>query len=420
MFQKTVLPNGLRLLTVPMPQVKSATALIMVETGSRYETRKISGLSHFLEHMIFKGTKKRPTTLEISSLIDGIGGAFNAFTGKEYTGFYVKAESARLELVLDVLSDMLLNSLYDPAEFERERGVIIEEINMYEDQPQYRVVELFEELLYGQQPLGWQISGTTDTVKRITRQDMVDYVRRMYHGKAIVVGLAGGLPGESQSLVEKYFHNVPKGEENKYLRVKDAQTKPRVLLSTKRPDQAHLCLGVRAYDMDHPDRYVVDVLGTILGGNMSSRLFVEVREKRGLAYYVHADNEEFHDAGYVMAQAGVGLDKAEETVKVIIEEFAKIRDGKVTSAELRRAKDYSKGKLALALEDSFRVANFYTNQELLRKTIETPEEVREKIEAVTAEDIQRVAKDIFVPQKLNLAIIGPYKSKDHFDSLLKL
>lgn len=401
-----------------MPSVKTATALVMVEAGSRYEKAKINGVSHFLEHMIFKGTKIRPSSLAISSLIDGIGGAFNAFTGKEYTGFYVKAESGHLELILDVISDMLQNSLFDQKELDKERGVIIEEINMYEDQPQARVGELFEEVMYGTQPLAKRISGTKEVIQKITREEMLDYVGKMYHSKAIVVGLAGDL--KTDSLVQKYFGQVAKGGENSFEPVKDGQEKPQSLVQYKKTDQAHLCIGVRAYDMNHPDRYVLSVLGTILGGNMSSRLFIEVREKRGLAYSIHSDNEEFRDCGYFVTQAGVGLDKAEDTIKVILEEYNKMKAKPPTLEELRRAKDYSKGKMVLALEDSFKVASFYTSQELLRQEIETPEEIMAKIEAVTAEDIQMVAKDIFVNQKLNLALIGPFKDKDQFGKLLSV
>lgn len=408
MYQKTTLPSGLRVISVPMPQVKSATALVMVEAGSRYETPKINGLSHFLEHMIFKGTKTRPSSLAISSLIDGIGGQFNAFTSKEYTGFYVKAESRHLNLILDVLSDMLLNSLYDPKELDKERGVIIEEINMYEDQPQARVGELFEQLLYGKQPLAWRISGEKKNILDITHKNMTDYVKKMYHSKAMVVGLAGEIKNNN---INKFFGNVPKGKENKYLPVKEDQIKPQNLIYYKKTDQAHLCLGVRTFDMNHPDRYILAVLGTILGGNMSSRLFIEVREKRGLAYYVHADSEEFHDCGYLAASAGLNLNNLDEAIKVILNEFNKMRAKPPSLAELRRAKDFARGKMVLGLEDSYRTASFYVSQELLRKEIETPEEVLAKIEAVTAEDIQRVAKDIFVNQKLNLAIVGPFKKE---------
>ena len=429
----------------------------MIEAGSRYETKKINGLSHFLEHMAFKGTKKRPNKLAISSLIDGIGGHFNAFTGKEYTGFYIKAESRHLELILDVLSDILTNSLFDTKEMDKERGVITEEINMYEDLPQERVGELFEKLLYGDHPLAWRVSGEKENIANVSRQELVNYAKNMYHSKSIVVGIAGNIlrhPGTSEASdeqargfaariysgkkilsgsalqnddeislqhdVSKFFGSVPTGEENKFEKVLEKQSKPQSVVYPKKTDQAHLCIGVRSYDMNHPDRFSLSVLGTILGGNMSSRLFSEVREKRGLAYYINADNAEFYDTGYFVTQAGVNLSNTSEAIKVILEEFDKLRANPPSQKELRRAKDFARGKMALALEDSFRVASYYTSQELLKKKIETPEEVLEKIEKVTAEDIQRVAKDIFVNQKLNLAIIGPFTDKNKFDKLLEI
>lgn len=418
MFKKTTLPNGLRVISAPMPQVKSVTALVMVEAGSRYETARINGLSHFLEHMTFKGTKKRPTSLAISSLIDSVGGAFNAFTGKEYTGFYVKAASEHVKMILDVLSDMLLNSLFDPKELDKERGVIIEEINMYEDQPQARVGELFEEMLYDNAPLAWRVIGSPEIIKSVTRDDMVNYVRNMYHGKSIVVGLAGNIP--NTEVVGQYFGQVPKGSENEFKKVIDKQNQPAAKVHYKKTDQAHLCLGVRAFPLGHPDRYILSVLSTILGGNMSSRLFVEVREKRGLAYYVNSSSEEFHDAGYFLAQAGLRLSAVDDAIKVILEEFSKLTVKTVSAKELRRAKDFAKGRMILTWEDSFKVDSFYTSQELLEKKIETPEEVLAKVDAVTEKDIQRVAKCIFISQHLNLALIGPFKKEEKFKKLLKL
>lgn len=425
MYQKQTLSNGLRLLTAPMPQVKSVTALVMVEAGSRYETKKTNGLSHFLEHMIFKGTKKRPSSLAISSLIDGIGGAFNAFTSKEYTGFYVKAAREHLELILDVLSDMLLNSLLSPKELDKERGVIIEEINMYEDQPQSRVWELFEQLLYGKSPLAWRVSGEKENIRQISRPDMLRYINKMYHSRAIVIGLAGDLRLESRSsklefVVSKYFADVPKGRENAFLKADDAQKRPQSLTYYKKTDQAHLVLGVRGYPLDHPNEYPLSVLTTILGGNMSSRLWLEVREKRGLAYYVHSGSDFFHDCGYFTSAAGLRLGSVEDAIKVILEQFGKLTAKFVSAEELARAKDFLKGRMILRLEDSYHVASFYTSQELLKKKIETPEEVLAKIDKVTAEDIQRVAKDIFKTQKLNLAIIGPFKGEGKFSKLLKI
>lgn len=410
---------------MPMESVKSVTALVMVATGSRYEVKKINGISHFLEHMIFKGTKRRPNSLAISSLVDSIGGAFNAFTSKDHTGFYIKAAAEHLDLVLDVLSDMLQNSLYDAKEMDKERGVIIEEINMYEDQPQALVGEYFEELLYGDSPVGWRIIGTKDNIQKITRQEMVNYVNRMYHSGSIVVGAAGAIGNKESrkrvsSLVEKYFGKIRKGTENEFESGSDQQKKAASLVHFKKTDQAHLCLGVRAYPLGHPDRYVLAMLANILGGNMSSRLFMEVREKRGLAYYVHSGTEEYHDRGYFVSQAGLRISALEDAIKVIVEQYALMSAKVVSTSELQRAKDYFKGRMVLRLEDSYSEAALYTTQEALEKKIETPEEIMEKVSRVTVKDIQRVAKDIFVNQRLNLAVVGPIKEEGKFQRLLKL
>lgn len=420
MWHKTVLSSGLRVVTVPMESAKSVTALVMVAAGSRYETKKLNGISHFLEHMIFKGTKRRPSSLAISSLIDSVGGTFNAFTSKDHTGFYVKAEASHLELTLDVLSDMLLNSLYDFTELNKERGVIIEEINMYEDQPQSLVGEYFEELLYGDSPLGRRIIGTKENIQNITRAEMMDYVNKMYHSGSIVVGIAGRAGEKESRKVGEYFGIVPQGPENKFAPSPDSQERPRSLVHYKKTDQAHLCLGVRAYPLGHPDRYVLAVLANILGGNMSSRLFLEVREKRGLAYYVHSAIEEYHDRGYFVSQAGLRISAVEEAIKIINQQYGLATDKKVTPEELQRAKEFFKGRMVLRLEDSYNMAAMYTVQELLEKKMETPEEILGEVEKVTAEDIQRVAKDIFRDQRLNLAVVGPFKGEGKFERLLKI
>lgn len=419
MHSKTVLNNGIRVVSVPMESVKSATVLVMVDVGSRFETPKINGISHFLEHLPAKGTKKYPSSLEISSLVDSVGASWNAFTSKEYTGFYMKTASEHMELSLDIISDELLNPLLRQEEIENERKVIFEEINMYEDQPQFRVGEVFEAMLYGSEPLAMRVLGTKESMAAITREDILSYMKSHYHGSSIVVGLAGDLQNRID-LVEKYFGQIPKGENNVFEKVTDNQSKPQVKIYSKKTDQAHLCLGVRAYNADHPDRYVLSVLSTILGGNTSSRIFREVREKRGLAYYVHTDNEEFHDCGYFMTQAGLRIADVAEAVKVILGEYSKMKERPTSLEELRRAKDYAKGKMILALEDTFKVASFYTSQELLRREIETPEEVLAKIDAVTVEDIQRVSKDIFTNEKLNLAIVGPFQEKEEFDKILSV
>lgn len=422
MFQKGTLANGLRVVTAQMPQVKSAAALVLVKTGSRYETKKLNGLSHFLEHMAFKGTKKRPSSLAITSLIDGIGGSFNAFTSKDHTGFYIKAESHHLDLILDVLSDMVLNSLINKIELEKERGIIVEEINMYEDRPEARVEELFEELLFGKNnPLGWRISGEKDSIARITRDDVLDCINNKYVGKNMVIGIAGNLPRHrfwTHSL--RSFARMTTGEENNFEKIKLKQNNPQSLVHYKKTDQAHLCLGFPALPLNHPDKYVLALLTTILGGNMSSRLFLEVREKRGLAYHISSGVEEYADTGYFVTQAGLRLNALNEAIKVILEEFNKLRALAASAEELSRAKLFWRGKMALSLEDSFRVASFYASQELLENKIETPEEILARLDVVTGEDIKRVANTIFVPHNLNLALIGPFKDGERFDKILKL
>lgn len=415
MYSKALLPNGLRVITVPMESVKSVSVLVGVATGSRYETKNINGISHFLEHLVFKGTKKRPTSKEIFALLDSVGAAHNAFTGKDNTGFYVKAPADNLELALDILSDVILNPIFAPLEIDKERGVIIEEINMYEDQPQALVGRVFDGLMFSNNPLGWKIEGSKEIISKISRDQVVNYVQQMYHSRSMVIGVAGKIT--DLSLIGKYFSQVPTGGVNNFIKFEDKQTKPAVAVHYKKTDQAHIVLGVRGFPLGHPDRFTMAVLANILGGNSSSRLFMEVREKRGLAYYVAAGTDEYHDTGVLAIGAGLGLDKIEEAIKVILGE---IKDIRVTDEELVRAKNYFKGRMVLQLEDTFRVASYYTSQELLENKIETPDEVLAKVDKVLAEDVQRVAKDIFVSQKLNLAVVGPFKEKEKFVKLLKI
>lgn len=433
MYKLTKLKNGVRVLTIPMNGVESVTTLVMVGAGSRYEDKKINGLSHFLEHMFFKGTKKRPTALDISSEIDGIGGEFNAFTSKEYTGYYVKAAKKHLELSLDVISDMLLHSTFSSAEIEKEKGVIVEEINLYEDTPMRRIGDTFEELLYGDQALGWRVIGTKDVIKSISRDMFVRYIEGLYKGGNVIVGIAGGIGSTSPRLrgasdeklainfVERYFGELKGEKGGKLLAVKGEQRQPKVLVSYKKTDQAHMCLGVRAFPVDHPDRYALSVLSTILGGNMSSRLFIQVRERRGLAYYVRSSTDHYHDAGYFVTQAGLDIKRIEEAVRVILEEYYKVtKMTEVTEGELTKAKEYIKGKMVLELEDSQSVAGLYVSQALLEKEIKTPSEIMKKVGGVTKEDVARVAGEVFRNEKLNLAVIGPFDSGEKFEKILRL
>ena len=429
-YQKHTLPNGLRLITIPMPSVQSVTVLVLVGAGSRFEEKGINGLSHFLEHMAFKGTKKRPTALEISSIIDGIGGESNAFTSKDHTGYYIKAAVKHLPLLLDLLSDILLHSQLDEKEIDKEKGVIIEEYNMYEDLPMRKVGDLYENLLYGDTRLGRDIIGRKEVISSVKRKHFVDYMDRLYSPANAVVVIAGGIDKNSndkiqitnqiQNSIEKYFGEWGKRKVEKAETVDDSQKTPGLLVQYKDTQQAHLCLGVRAYQLTHPKRYALGVLTSVLGGGMSSRLFIEVREKRGLAYYVHSATEKYTDVGNFVTQAGVDVGRIDEAIKVIITEYQKMADKRVSEEELNKAKEYLKGRLTLELEDSHNVASLFGTAELLEKEIRTPSEIMEKIDKVTSGEVQAVAKNIFGQNRLNLAIIGPYKDEDRFKNLLHL
>ncbi|MDD2753206.1 MAG: pitrilysin family protein [Candidatus Portnoybacteria bacterium] len=420
MFKKTILPNGLRLITAPMAGSQSTTVLVFFAAGSKYESKENNGISHFLEHMFFKGTKKRPTTLALSEYLDRVGGEFNAFTSQEMTGYYAKVAPEYADMALDWVSDILLNSKFDAKEIDKERGVITEEINMSLDNPMRYLGDLWEELLYGDQPAGWQIIGTKENISKMARTQFVDYFNTHYRTKNAVVCLAGKIDKDMEKKVLKYFGGLKKGEGQTKSAVREAQSKPEVMVYHKATDQTHLRLGVRAYDMFHKDRYALMVLAAILGGMMSSRLFISVREKRGLAYYVRSAAENYTDCGYFVTQAGVANEKAEEAIEAILTEYKKIRDIKVGAAEIKKAKEWLQGSLRLGLETSDEMASWVGLQELLRKGVLTPEQIFSKIKAVSQSDLARVAKDIFRPEKLNLALIGPFKEKEKFEKFLKI
>mgnify|MGYP001602510960 CR=1 FL=1 len=394
-----------------MPSFESSTVLVMVGAGSRYETRQNNGISHFLEHMAFKGTKNRPSAIEISTLIDGIGGEFNAFTSKEVTGYYIKSSANHMGLCMDVLSDMLTNSLLNPKEIDKERGVILEEINLYEDTPARKISDIYERLLYKDTPMGWDISGEKDIIKKIQREDFLKYMDSFYSADNITVVAAGGIDTiKVETLVDKYFGKMKRFNTLKYAKVLESQKKPELLIRNKKTEQVHIAIGVRTVPNEHPDRYPLSILAAILGGGMSSRLFHEVREKRGLAYYVRSSLECYQDCGSLVSMAGVDPKRAEEAVAVILEEYQKVQSSKfkVQSSELKKAKEFLKGHLVLELEDSRAVAGFFGSQELLEKKIDTPEEVIEKINEVTIDQVRNVAKRYLVSKGLNLAAIGNF------------
>lgn len=407
-------PNGLRLITVPMEHTKTVTVLVLVGTGSRYETKEINGISHFLEHMMFKGTAKRPGALDISHELDSIGAEYNAFTSKEYTGYYAKSGAEHFNFILDVISDIFLNSKLDGAEIEKERGVVIQEINMNFDNPMRHIGDVYEELMYGDQPLGWDIAGPKENILNIKAEKFREYSNTHYFAKNTVVAVAGKVSTEeAKKEVEKFFSTMrEQAELFKPLPVVIDQKRPGVKIAHKATDQSHLILGVRGYDIFHPKKEVLKIMSVILGGGMSSRLFTEVREKRGLAYYVGTSADCYLDTGDFSTFAGVENTKIHAAIEVILNEYKKIREEKVSAGELQKAKDYIKGKMAISFESSDDLATFYASQELLEGKISTPEEKFEKLTRVTSEEVFEAARDIFRPEKLNLALIGPPQEDD--------
>jgi predicted Zn-dependent peptidase len=403
-----------------MKNTQAVTVLVLVGTGSKYETKEINGISHFLEHMFFKGTKKRPDTLAISLDLDKIGGGYNAFTGQERTGYWAKVDGKHLDLALDWVSDIFLNSRLRPKDIEVERGVIIEEINMYLDTPMDYIADVWLKLLYGDQPAGWLVSGEKDGISRLRRNQFMDYMINHYSSHNTVIAVAGNISGNIKSKIAKYFGSINTKQPKNKERAIEKQNKPEALIHYKKTDQTHFYLGVRGYNLFHRDKYVMEILSTILGSGMSSRLWISVREKEGLAYYVFTENYANLDTGYLAAGAGVDNQRADKAIDIILREYKKIINKRVDDKELRKAKDYIKGKSILRMELSDVQAGFYASQELFENRILTPEQIFAKIEAVTAEDIQRVAKDIFKPEKLNLALIGPFKDKNRFQRLLSL
>jgi len=422
-YTRKVLPNGLRAITIPMPSFESATAMIMVGAGSRYETRKNSGISHFLEHMAFKGTAKRPTAQDIATVIDGVGGEFNAFTSKEITGYYVKAAVSHVDLCLDVLSDMLQNSKLDTQEINREKGVILEEMNLYEDTPARNIADVYERLLYGDTPMGWDTIGAKDVIKSITRADFVSYMQSLYSADNITVVVAGGIDTDKvEAQIQDYFGKMKSFDTLRYEKVIQNQVKPSLSIKHKKTEQVHIAAGFRTVPMESEEKNALSVLAAILGGGMSSRLFSEVREKRGLAYYVRTSSDHYQDAGSLVSTAGLDPRRVDEGISVILEEYAKISGSKsqITKEELSKAKEYLKGHLVLELEDSRSVAGFFAQAELLEKHKETPEELIAKIDKVSLEDVEVAAQKYLKQATLNLAIIGNFEDRQRFENLLKL
>lgn len=420
-FKKYVLKNGLRVILVPRPQNLATTALILVEAGSKYETKEINGISHFLEHLCPKGTSKRPTSLMIASELESIGAVFNAFTSLELTGYFAKVSSDKINEALDIISDIYINSIFDEKELEKEKGVIIEEINMDEDLPMKKVHDIFEELLYGDQPAGWPISGTKEIIKSLDKKAVIDYYRAHYVPQATAVVVAGAFNTTHMlKEIKKCFGGISEGDKTDKIKVKEAQSSPNKIIRFKESDQTHLVLGFRAFDMFDKRRHALAVLSKILGGGMSSRLFQRIRGELGAAYYIYTEEFLLTDHGFLTVSAGVDNTRIKKVIEAILDEFRKIKSTLVSPEELRRAKSHITGKLMIELETSDSVAAFYGQQELFKEKIITPEEVVKKIKSVTSKDVLKVAKDVIRNEGLNLAVIGPFKNPRQFENVLKI
>jgi len=429
------LKNGLRVILVDTNTFPTITTLLLVGAGSRYENADNNGVSHFLEHMFYKGSVKYPNPEIISQIIEGMGGYWNAFTSKDYTGYYIKASTDHFPKMIDMISDLLLNSLFDPREIEKEKGVICEEINMYEDMPQRRISDIFDNVMFKGNPLGYDIAGSKKTVTSFTRNTFVNYKNQLYHPNNAVLVIAGGLSGVKNNelrimnkelgmknykkIIEEKFGEWEKEDNYKFIPIKNVFTKPQVYVHDKKTEQAHFRFGYPTFKIDDKRKPALKVLATVLGGGASSRLFQEVREKRGLCYYIGIGLEQYHDIGSIVTQAGVAKDvkKVKDAVQATQKEHTKIAQGIISDTDIARSKEMLKGRLLLSLEDSFNIAHFYGLKQLHENSVESPEERIKQIEKIAKEEIVELAKKLFVPEKLTFAIIGPFEDKD-FHGLL--
>lgn len=422
MYEKSKLENGLRVVTVRMPHTRSVTVAVHLGVGSRYETDEAGGISHFIEHMLFKGTQRRPSAEAIAIAVEGVGGVFNASTGRELTSYWIKVARPHLELALDVLTDILRRSLFDPQEIEKERQVIIEEIHMALDIPDDWVFSLANQLQWPNHPLGREIMGTPETVRRIDREELLRYLSAHYRPTNAVVSVTGDVEHRDVvAQVERLLGDWEPAPMPAFLPFQDNQREPRVQVGHREIEQAHFVLSMPGLPQDDPDRFALQALSALLGESMSSRLFQEVRERRALAYSVYSYQGQLRDTGMFGIYAGVDPGRVEEALQVVLAELDRVRQTPVDAEELARTKEYLKGRLLLSLEDTSSVAAWIGAQETLRDEILTVEEVLDILDAIDAEDIQRVAQRVIREEKLNLAVVGPFNhAEDRFLRLLKL
>ncbi|MCL0043946.1 insulinase family protein [Dehalococcoidia bacterium] len=420
MYQKTVFDNGVRVLSNFMPNTRSVSICVFVGTGSRYESDTHGGISHFLEHMLFKGTPHRPSSASISNAIERVGGMMNGGTDRELTSYWCKVAYPHFQQALDVLIDMVRNPLLDPGEMAKERGVVQEELSMMNDHPSYRVEAITDEMLWPSHPMGRDVGGSKESVEGIFDQDLNSWFNNFYIPSNVVISIAGNIPHDQAiDAVVPLIERWNGGTTPSWDPVLDRdQTNPTLFMESKKTEQAHLSLSLIGVPNRHTDRYAMDMMNTVLGDGMSSRLFLEVREKRGLTYDIHSSVNHFHDTGSISVSFGVDPKKARYTVQAILEELHRIKVD-VSDEDLDRAKELAKGRLLLRMEDSRVVASWAGAQELLYDQVVSVDEVVEKVEAVTIEDVERVAVRYLSPKKFNLAIVGPYRTDRQFQNLLR-
>jgi predicted Zn-dependent peptidase len=421
MYERTTLPNGLRIVSAPMPGTRSVSVSIYVGAGSRYESDPEAGISHLLEHLLFKGTEKRPSAQQISELIDEVGGVMNAGTDRELTVYYAKVARPHFDRAADVLTDMVRNALIAAEELEKERKVVIEELASVEDSPSQLVDLLLDGIMYPGQPLGRDVAGSPESVNAITRESTVDYLRRQYVPNNMVVSVAGAIDhDEIVAAIDAALGDMPAGAPAAWIPAVNGQSESRLGVQYKQTEQAHIELAVHGCSSQHPDRFATDLISVVLGEGMSSRLFLELREKRALCYDVHSFASHYLDAGSFAVYAGVDPSKAPESVEALLEQLAKVRDSGITEDELRKAKELSKGRLLLRMEDTRNVSGWLGGQEILNGHVKTPDEIVALVDAVTMDDVKRVAREIMTKDQLSVAVVGPFRSDKKFAPLVSL
>jgi len=421
MYHQTTLKNGLRVVVVPKKESLSVHLLILVGVGTNNETKDINGISHFVEHMLFKGTQLRPRAINLSSQLDALGAECNAFTTREYTGYYVSCLPDKFEQVLDILSDMYLNSVFDSSEIEKEKGVISEEINRSLNNPSHLIQDLFTFLAYGDTAYGWNTLGTKKSLKNINRQSFLDFQKKFCLAGNTVVTVAGAIDQrEVVKKIQNYFSQMRTGVVPSASKIKEGQNSPALLVEYHKGHQTNLVMGFRTFGIHHRDIYTALVLAGILGGAMSSRLFQKIREEMGAAYSIGAYQTGFSDYGYLGISGGVKSDKIIDVIKVILAEISILKRDLVGEEELARVKDGAIGSIYLHLETPADLASFYGTQVVMEEPVLTPEEYGKKIKAVTAQDVRKLARRIFTKSGLNLAVLGPHKNKQIFVDILTL